>query len=445
LKEKLEAQLIELEQQHLVEELSSFSESECLSLKKDLENISWSDLKSVAAKTEPKSIKPSRVISLEEQEKRAEELKTEGIKAYTEEDVAVLMVAGGQGTRLGFDGPKGCYKIGAISKKTVYQIQAEKVLALSRILKKEIPFLVMTSPATDKPTRDFFTEHKNFGLSDKQLRFFSQGTVPSLTEEGKLLLSAPGQLLKNPDGHGGCFTALCNSGLLEELRGEGIEHLIYIQVDNILAPVYDPVMLGLAKLEKADVITKVVEKTRPEEKVGLLVQIDGVDGIVEYISMTEEQLSAKDDSGKLKFRSGNTAMHYWNVSFLLKKFDEGYSLPLHRSKKPLKAFSKGKTEEVEGYKHERFIFDLLPSAKVSLGLEVRRENEFAPLKNASGVDSAETVHKLCSDMFKSWIQAAGGVVSASCTIEISPLFALAEEQFKLDLNTRETNTDTYLS
>lgn len=434
----LKAELVKCEQEHLLEEIESWSEEQQLALQIELGNIPWEDLSKVSQDKRPSSVEPSRVISIEERDKRKEDLLVEGEKGYVEDDVAVLMVAGGQGTRLGFKGPKGCFSIGAISHKSVYQIQAEKVLALSRKLNKDVPFLIMTSPATDAETREFFAANNRFGLSETQLRFFSQATVPSLTQDGKLVLSGPGELLKNPDGHGGCFTALCKSGLLEGLRSDGIEHLLYIQVDNILAPVYDPVLLGLARIEKADVITKVVEKTRPEEKVGLLVKIDGVDGIIEYIAMSEEQLNQKDPSGKLTFRWGNTAMHYWNVDFLLRNYDHGYQLPLHRSKKPLEAYSQGSTTQIEGYKHERFIFDLLPRADVSLGLAVNRELEFAPLKNADGVDSPATVSELCSSMFSKWLQDAGVQVQEGATVEISPLYAMDAESLATKVSSNLT-------
>jgi UDP-N-acetylglucosamine/UDP-N-acetylgalactosamine diphosphorylase len=435
--DQLKEELIKCQQEHLLVEAEGWSEEQKASLLEDLRNIPWKDLGEVSQDKAPSSVEPSRVISLEEREERLEELMAEGQKAYVEDDVAVLMVAGGQGTRLGFAGPKGCFEIGALSGKSVYQIQSEKVLALSKELGKEVPFLIMTSPATDEPTRDFFNQHNRFGLSENQLRFFSQASVPSLTEHGKLVLSAPGELLKNPDGHGGCFTALCQSGLLEGLRSDGIEHLLYIQVDNILAPVHDPVLLGLARLENADVITKVVEKERAEEKVGLLVKIDGVDGIIEYIAMSDEQINSRDENGKLEFRWGNTAMHYWSVDFLLRNYDSGYQLPLHRSKKPLEIYSQEETKKIEGYKHERFIFDLLPRAKVSLGLAVHRGEEFAPLKNAEGVDSPRTVNELCTEKFTRWLKDAGVEVAKGVTVEISPLFALNGEALGRKLDARE--------
>ena len=197
------------------------------------------------------------------------------------------MVAGGEGTRLGFAGPKGLFPIGPHSGKTIYQLQAEKVLSLSRRVGREVPLLVMTSPATDAETRAVFAEHDGFGLAD--VRIFVQGTVPSVDGEGRALLARPGVLLENPDGHGGSPAALAASGELARLARAGIRHLVYIQVDNLLARVDDPVLVGLAAVEGADAVTKVLEKAHPDEKVGNLVRVGGRDRVVEYTELTPEQ------------------------------------------------------------------------------------------------------------------------------------------------------------
>ena len=429
----------------LLEQVSNFSEDQLNNLYNQLKSVPWDEYSFNSNQNQtitPSSISPSKVISLKDRSFGDQDYNRIGLEAYKNGEVAVLIVAGGQGTRLGSSSPKGCYKIGAVSGKSLYQLHAEKVLALSLRFGQRIPLLIMTSLATDAETRDFFKANKFFGLAEEQIKFFMQASIPSFDLDGNLLLSRPGELVVNPDGHGGCFTALAQSGLLDELSTKGIKHLIYIQVDNILAPIFDPYLLGLAVHERADVITKVVEKRNAEEKVGLLVSVSvskivekaGIkttknenDTVKEYIELPKEILEEKEHDGRLKYRAGNTAMHYWNINFLEQTSKQGFKLPLHASKKPLMVWNKGQEEMVEGYKYERFIFDLIPKANVSLGLEVDRNREFAPLKNKTGNDSPETINQLTSELFKTWFKESGIEIPISMQVEISPLFAMNAE------------------
>jgi UDP-N-acetylglucosamine/UDP-N-acetylgalactosamine diphosphorylase len=363
--------------------------------------------------------------------------------------VAVLMVAGGQGTRLGSSAPKGCFTVSPHGHKSIYQLQAEKVLALSRRTGRAVPFLVMTSPMTDAETREFFAANGDFGLATGQVRFFSQGTVPSLDQQGRALLKGPGELLENPDGHGGCFTALVKSGNLARLRAEGVAQIVYIQVDNILVPVDDALLLGVAMVEKADVVTKVLEKAHPDEKVGHLVKVGERDSIIEYTELTAEQTRQKNALGELLYRWGSPAMHCWSVSFLARLADFGYRIPLHRSAKPLKAWTPaGGVAEVKGIKNERFIFDLIPEALVSVGLAIDRDAEFAPVKNASGNDSPASALALASTQYAAWLTAAGCRVALppGAHIEISPRYAATKAQFlaRWDRRVTEITGDYFL-
>jgi UDP-N-acetylglucosamine/UDP-N-acetylgalactosamine diphosphorylase len=400
--------------------------------------VDWEELHHQHVDHTAGSVGPSRVIDLKERAVRGGVLAPVGEAAYRAGKVAVLMVAGGQGTRLGFSGPKGCFGIGVHSHKSIYQVQAEKVVALSRRLGRPVPFLVMTSPMTDGETREFFAANGDFRLQPGQLRIFSQGTVPSLDQHGKALLEKPGKLLENPDGHGGCFTALVKSGHLARLKEEGVTHLAYIQVDNIIVPVDDPFLIGLATVEQADVITKVLEKANPDEKVGHLVRLGNHDVIIEYTELTPEQTRSKDAQGELVYRWGSPAIHCWSVDFLSRLATSGYRLPLHRSSKPLKAWIDGKVTEVKGWKAERFIFDLIPQARTSFGLAIIREEEFAPVKNATGVDSAQSAVALASALYARWLSEAGVKVTlpADARIEISPLFAATAAQLKANWDQR---------
>ena len=394
--------------------------------------IDWEEFHHQLANHTAGDVAASRVVTLAEAARRADELNALGEAAYRQGAVAVLMVAGGQGTRLGTSAPKGCFTVSPLGHKSIYQLQAEKVLALSRRVGKAVPFLVMTSPMTDAETREYFAANGLFGLAVDQVRFFSQGTVPSLDQQGRALLAGPGKLLENPDGHGGCFTALVKSGNLARLRAEGVRQIVYIQVDNILVPVDDPLLLGVAEAEHAEVVTKVLEKANPDEKVGHLVKVGNRDHIIEYTELTPDQTRQKNALGELIYRWGSPAMHCWSVAYLARLADAGYRIPLHRSAKPLKAWTpEGGVAEVKGWKSERFIFDLIPEARVSIGLAIDREAEFAPVKNASGTDSAASAVELASRQYADWLKAAGVRVElpANARIEISPRFAATKAQF----------------
>ena len=394
-----------------------------------LREVDWDELRRAAEPARVEDVEPPVVITLEERARRVGPLRAAGEAAYRGGQVAVLMVAGGQGTRLGFPGPKGLLPLAPLSGKSIYQLQAEKVLGLSRRVGGEVALLVLTSPATDEETRGFFERHARFGLAEDQVRVFVQGTVPSVGADGRVLLAAPGQLLENPDGHGGVFPALVESGHLERLRHEGVAYLVYLQVDNVLAPVDDPELVGLAVSERADVVTKVLEKAHPDEKVGHLVRAGGRDRIVEYTELTAEQTRERGADGELHFRWGSPAMHCWSIEFFARLADRGFVPPLHRSAKPLQAWVDGTVREVDGWKHERFVFDLLPEAERSVALEIERATEFAPVKNAEGEDSPASAVELMRAQHVEWLRAAGAEVTPDARVEISPLYAATREQF----------------
>jgi UDP-N-acetylglucosamine/UDP-N-acetylgalactosamine diphosphorylase len=413
-----------------------------------LAEIDWDELEHPAEPPALDEVRPAAVVTLEERARRRDEVTAIGEDAYRRGGVAVLIVAGGEGTRLGFDGPKGVFPIGPHSRKSIYQLQAEKVASVSRRVGRDVPLLVMTSPATDGETRAFFREHDDFGLANGQVSFFVQGTVPSTDRKGRALLAAPGVLLENPDGHGGAFSALVRSGELERLRAEGLEQLVYAQVDNILAPFDDPELVGLALFENVDVVTKVLEKSHPEERVGHLVSQGDRDRVVEYTELTPEQTRARTSAGELIYRWGSPAMHSWSLGFLNQLAERGHRLPLHRSAKPLRAWIDGSVREIDGWKYERFIFDLVPEAERSVGLEIDRAAEFAPVKNAHGEDSPASAVELAHRNYVQWLEAVGVRVALlpGELIEISPLLGATHAQFleRWDGRTDEITRGIYL-
>ncbi len=349
-------------------------------------------------------------------------------------EVAALVVAGGQGSRLGFDQPKGMFPIGPVSQNSLFQLHAEKVLARGRRYGARIPFLVMTSHATHAETEAFFQQYDYFGLSADDVYFFRQGTMPALDlATGRLLMDGPGRLFTSPNGHGGTLTAMADTGLLDQLRHRGVRHVFYFQVDNPLVKVADPTFLGRHIRARADVSSKVIPKVGPFDKLGNLVLIDGKLSIIEYSDLPRDLAEARDPAGNLKFNVGNPAIHIFDLEFLgrVTAGDAG-GLPYHLARKKVPywdpATSRVVTPEKENaLKFERFIFDVLPLADRWTAVATSRREEFAPLKNATGADSPETVKAALAALVADWLKRAGAEVPAGAAIEISPLFALEPE------------------
>jgi UDP-N-acetylglucosamine/UDP-N-acetylgalactosamine diphosphorylase len=398
------------------------------------------------------AIKPIPVIRRDADQRRAKE---EGEKALRAGKVAVLLVAGGQGSRLGFDQPKGMFPIGPVTNATLFQIHSEKVLALSRryLDRGTIPLLVMTSPATDAETRTFFSEHNYFGLPAEGVFFFCQGTMPALDlATGRLLLEDRGRLFTSPNGHGGTLTALAESGLLRQLREKGIEQIFYFQVDNPLVKIADPVFLGHHLLARAEVSSKVIPKEGPADKLGNLVQVEGRCTIIEYSDLPADLARQTDEQGRLRIWAGSPAIHIFDVGFLERitgqRGASSGSLPFHIARKKVPYLDeKGKRVEPaqeNALKFERFIFDVLPLAERWTVVETSRREEFEPLKNATGKDSPQTVRQAISNLAGDWLEKAGVAVprqrngDVAVPLEISPLYALDAQELaaKVDRSLR---------
>jgi UDP-N-acetylglucosamine/UDP-N-acetylgalactosamine diphosphorylase len=361
-------------------------------------------------------------------------------------ELAILLVAGGQGSRLGFDKPKGMYPVGPLSGASLFQIHAEKVLALSRRFGKLIPFLVMTSPATHDDTESFFEAHSYFGLLPEQVFLFQQGTMPAVDlATGQLLLEKPGQLFLSPNGHGGTLTALSDSGLLAELKQKGIKNIFYFQVDNPLVNLADLAFIGRHIETESDVSSKVVFKDRPEEKVGVLALVDGQCSIIEYSDLPKELMSLRNEAGELVYRAGNPAIHLFRLDFLEQVTTGAGRLAFHLARKKVPYFDTVSGEQVtptveNALKFELFVFDALPLAQRTLAVSTPREVEFAPLKNATGADSPESCRVLQINRVASLLEACGikvprdGNGAVTFPLELSPLFALDAEELKSKLN-----------
>lgn len=378
-----------------------------------------------ADRIEPLPVAPAEVRS----EERAA-----GEEALRRGAVAALVVAGGQGSRLGFEKPKGMFPVGPVSNATLFRIHAEKLLAVARRYGKPVPFLVMTSPATDADTRDYFHEHRYFGLPKSDVLFFQQGAMPAVCAyTGKLLLEDWGKLFLSPNGHGGTLTALAESGVLGEIKSRGVHHVYYFQVDNPLLKMCDPGFVGRHVAARSEVSSKVVFKERPEEKVGVFAVINGRCGMIEYSDLPRDLAVQAEPSGELRFRAGNPAIHLFDVAFLERITSTG-GLPFHTALKAVPHLDPEtgfvvKPGDPNAYKFERFIFDALPLAERWLAVETRREEEFAPLKNATGADSPETVRDAQLRLHGRWLERAG-VPTDGHPVEVSPLFALDADELR---------------
>src|SRR5262249_1684314 len=233
-----------------------------------------------------------------------------GEAALVRGEVAVLIVAGGQGSRLGFDEPKGMFPIGPVSNKSLFQLHTEKVLALTRRYRKLVPLLVMTSPATHQATTAFFAKNLYFGLTSNQISFFCQGTMPALDlATGKLIMESRSRLFLSPNGHGGTITGIAQSGLLDRLRSQNISQIFYLQVDNPLVKIADPLFLGHHLCHAAEVSSKVVAKEGPGDKLGNMVLVDGRCSMIEYSDLPEDLARETDESGRLRLWAGSPAIH----------------------------------------------------------------------------------------------------------------------------------------
>jgi UDP-N-acetylglucosamine/UDP-N-acetylgalactosamine diphosphorylase len=411
----------------------------------------FGDLVQAEAHLDPASVEPVEVDRLprtDGERVARRHVAAIGEQALSSGEVAVVIVAGGSGTRLGFEGPKGTYPIGPVSAVSLFQIHAEKVVALSRRHGRPVPLYIMTSPENHATTERFFSENQNFGL--KHVRFFVQGQMPAVDREsGKVLLADKGRVALSPDGHGGTLYALAAPGpdgspsCLAEMKEQGIRTIFYFQVDNPMVRIADPAFLGLHRQGEAEMSFKVIEKVAPEEKLGVVVKVAGKPQVIEYSDLPAELAERREPDGSLQLWAGSIAVHAFERTFIERLVEGDIRLPFHRAiKKVPHVDSNGEVTRPEApnaVKFERFIFDALPLAERYALVETDRAVEFEPLKNATGPDSPATVRQRMSDQFADWLESAGAKVtrrgdgSVPYGIEISPLFALDAAELKTKL------------
>ena len=369
---------------------------------------------------------------------REREARAAGEEALSAGRVAAVLLAGGQGTRLGFDGPKGAFPFAPITKRTLFEQHAAKIDALRRRHRAALPWYVLTSPQNDAATRAFFAEHGHFGLAPGSVRFVVQGTLPAVDRaEGSILLEAPDRIALSPDGHGGLLSALRASGALDEMSSEGVETIFTFQVDNPMLSVCKPEFVGHHVRARAEMASMVVRKLGPEEKMGVIVRIDGRTGVVEYSDLPDELAQMRDADGELTYWAGSIAVHCIEVGFARTLTEGGLRLPYHRAvKRVAHVDSEGRAvepDEPNAVKFETFLFDALPHAERAATVEVRREDEFSPIKNAEGPDSPETARRDLNRAYARWLEAAGvsvprGPDGEPVDLEIDPRLALDAQE-----------------
>ena len=358
--------------------------------------------------------------------------------------VAAFVVAGGQGSRLGYEGPKGCYPAGAVTGKPLFEVFADGLLGAKDRYGVTVPWYIMTSPLNHAATVEFFEKNSYFGLERGSVMFFPQGVMPSLDiKTGKVLLASEHEIATNPDGHGGSLRALQVSGALADMRRRGVETISYFQVDNPIVNFLDPVFLGLhasAPDSSGQMSSKMVAKAHAEEKVGVFCMAgDGARKgrveIVEYSDLPMEYQRQTNADGTLKFVAGSIAVHVIGVSFVEKLNTEAsFSLPYHRAEKKIACVDPVNGEMVtpeanNGVKLERFVFDAIPLCEKSIVYETDRIEEFAPIKNASvpgkvAPDSPEDCRRIQTLRAARWLERRGVVVpkradgAPDCVLEV---------------------------
>ncbi len=405
--------------------------------------------------------------------------------------VAAFTVAGGQGTRLGYDGPKGTFAVTPLKKKPLFQVFAEKIRAAGLRYGRPLHWFIMTSHANHEQTEQFFAANKFFGLEKSRVHFFRQGRMPAVGFDGKILLETKASLALSPDGHGGSLRALHRSGALDLMAREGIDTISYFQVDNPIVRCIDPAFIGFHLLAKSEMSSKMVVKAYPEEKVGHFCLQDGRVVVIEYSDMPMSMQKETAADGSLKFGAGSIAIHIIDRDFAVRmaggepsvagkpsafatatadketgnRKPEGFdprsslpstqvsgfrsqvfpaagaapALPFHRADKKIQTVDeKGNTlkpEKANGVKFEMFVFDALPFARNSVVIETARQDDFSPVKNAEGVDSPQTSRDDQLRQFARWFKAVGAPVETDATgrpqatVEVSPLFGYDAETF----------------
>ena len=374
-----------------------------------------------------------------------EAFKAKGAEAIRASSVATVIMSGGQGTRLNFDGPKGMYDMDLPSKRSIFQIHMENIMAVRSQMRKgsetsssscTIPVYIMTSDLNDSIIRQYFEENDYFGYGKDDIFFFQQGLEPCISNDGKIIVESKSRVSMAPDGNGGLYNALRRTGAFDDMMKKGVKHLHIYGIDNVLTKAADPLFIGCCIARESEVGNKVVWRANASEKVGVAVEKEGRMTILEYSEIPKELADAVKD-GKLTYGAGNICNHYVHVDFLRDVIYKNLLKMYHLAPKKIPYLDMATGETIlpsinNGVKLELFIFDPFPLATKWTVVEVLRAEEFAPVKNASGsnTDSPDTAREMITAQAVRWLEEAGAVVQRSSerdTVEVSPFRSLNGE------------------
>lgn len=396
-KEKLTAS----EQTHLLRWYDTLPEREQEALLQQIEDLDLHLLDVFAAynhsgeQTRGK-LEPLGAVTLEEIYQNRERFDNAGLDAIRQGRVGAVLLAGGMGTRLGFDKPKGMYNMGQTRELCIFACLINNLMEVVDRAGAFVPLFIMTSEKNDEDTRAFFKENKYFGYNEDYVHFFIQEMAPAVDRNGKILLEEKGRIATSPNGNGGWFSSMIKAGLLPLLKREGIEWLNVFAVDNVLQRIADPAFVGATILSGATSGSKVVGKADPLERVGVLCLEDGAPSIVEYYEMTEEMINRREPDGRLSYNYGVILNYLFRTECLEKLADN--NMPIHVVEKKVPYIDENgdlvKPEEPNAYKFETLVLDMVHMQEKCLSFEVDRNREFAPVKNATGVDSVDTAREL---------------------------------------------------
>lgn len=366
-------------------------------LEKQLDEMDWSYLDLIHQKEQKRgTFAPLGAMEIPEIEEKKTGFTRVGMDAIRNTKVGAVLLAGGQGTRLGFDKAKGMYNIGVTKELYIFEQLIANLKKVTAAANAWVPLYIMTSDKNDEQTRAFFEEHAYFGYDPAHIRFFVQEMVPAVDFEGNVLIESNDSLAMSPNGNGGWFKSLVKAGLDRDLEEKGVEWLNVFAVDNVLQQIADPVFVGATIASGCVSGAKVVRKTNPYERVGALCLEDGKPSIVEYYELTPEMAEAVNENGSLLYGFGVILNYLFRLDKLLEI--ESRQLPLHIVEKKVPYLDENgmlqKPETPNAYKFETLILDMIYMMDNCLSFEVVREKEFAPVKNATGVDSVESAREL---------------------------------------------------
>lgn len=397
--EQAKAKLSEAGQEHLLRYYDELNQEQKEDLLRQIEQLDMELPKLVengVKEAERGVLAPLGAVTLDEIDKKRECYEKSGIQAIKKCKVGAVLLAGGQGTRLGLDGPKGMLNIGVEKELFLFERLVGNLMEVVEKTGAWVPLFIMTSEKNNDDTVSFFKEKNYFGYDPQYVFFFVQQMAPSVNYEGKFYLEGKDKVSTSPNGNGGWFVSLVKAGLLDQVRKFGIEWLNVFAVDNVLQKIADPVFVGAVLENKRVCGAKVVAKADPNERVGVLCLEDGKPSIVEYYEMTDEIIHSRDADGKLLYNYGVILNYLFQVDTLVEIVEQ--NLPLHVVEKKIPYINENgdyvKPEQPNGYKFETLVLDMIHLMDNCLSFEVERDKEFAPIKNATGVDSLESARNL---------------------------------------------------